>query len=631
MRKQPLILALMCLCAVFASQTRASMRFPSVEDTTSRANVSVRKLLMKADSLRLLYEFGKASDLCAQAASADKDSAFTASIEQASLLAHNGLKMLDFCSRPVVVAKEKFALSDFYLYYPLKDNAWRPVPNQLDSLGSGIFPGAMYIPSDAGTLYYSATDEDGIRNIYETERKDTVWTAPKLVNEQLTSSSDEIFPMLSPDGKSLYFSSKGLYGMGGYDLYESKWNPETGDWDIPVNMGFPYSSPFDDYLFVNTPDGRYSMFASNRETSRDSVCIYVLEYDSMPIRKSITDIRELRRLAALSPVNDPSRVDNASAVSGSISDNADTRRYSQMMTKVRSLRDSISSFNRILDNVRDKYATAPESEKEALAASILERELALPALQDSLSGAVSALQRIEMEFLASGVVIDADRIKAEADREVVGQTSGYAFSRTAMGPAPQLRIKALKKAFDYSFKVLPEGQFAEDNALPSGLVYQIQIFSMGTKATVKHLKGLSPVFSRTAGGRNVYYAGLFRKYNDVLSNLNKVKKAGFRTAFIVAFNDGKTVSVPKARQIEKTILTLYQIRVFPLDGLALSSAEMSAIRTATQADLSKVIEAGTLSFLIGPYDDKTEADGIVSTLKNAGIEKVSVEEVPREK
>ena len=59
-------------------------------------------------------------------------------------------------------------------------------------------------------------------------------------------------------------NSKGLYGMGGYDLYVSQWNSETGDWDVPVNMGFPYSSPYDDFLFINTEDGKYSIFASNR-------------------------------------------------------------------------------------------------------------------------------------------------------------------------------------------------------------------------------------------------------------------------------------------------------------------------------------------------------------------------------
>lgn len=137
-------------------------------------------------------------------------------------------------------------------------------PNQLDSLGGDGLARAIYVPDGAGDIYYSAKDEEGIRNIYCTHLSDSLWSVPALINERMTSSSDEIYPMLSPDGQSLYFASKGLYGMGGYDLYVSQWNKETGDWDVPVNMGFPYSSPYDDFLFVNTADGKYSIFASNR-------------------------------------------------------------------------------------------------------------------------------------------------------------------------------------------------------------------------------------------------------------------------------------------------------------------------------------------------------------------------------
>ena len=58
-----------------------------------------------------------------------------------------------------------------------------------------------------------------------------------------------------------HFASKGLYGVGGYDLYVSELDKETGDWSIPVNMGFPYSSPYNDFLLVNSEDGKYTFNA----------------------------------------------------------------------------------------------------------------------------------------------------------------------------------------------------------------------------------------------------------------------------------------------------------------------------------------------------------------------------------
>ena len=69
------------------------------------------------------------------------------------------------------------------------------------------------------------------------------------------------------------------------------------------------------------------------------------------------------------------------------------------------------------------------------------------------------------------------------------------------------------RKFDYSFMILPEGRFAEDNTLPEGLVYQIQIFTQSRKATLDDINGLSPVFEKlNPSGKYTYSAGLFRDY-----------------------------------------------------------------------------------------------------------------------
>ena len=267
-----------------------------------RADVNIAaQLFAQGDSLRKAYCFGAALDAYEAAAKEAADSLERQRCEDGAILAQNGLNMLGFCNKPVVVAREKFSLKDFFLYYPLPDRSWRPVPNALDTLGSGPV-NATWIPERASSLYFSAPDADGIRNLCRTQFADTVWTAPELLGEQLTSSGNEIFPMVSPDGQSLYFASDGLYGMGGYDLYVSHWNKEQREWDTPMNLGFPYSSPYDDFLFINSPDGKYSVFASNRGCAADSVFVYVLEYDSMPLRYNFDDAgEEIRTLAGLAP------------------------------------------------------------------------------------------------------------------------------------------------------------------------------------------------------------------------------------------------------------------------------------------------------------------------------------------
>ncbi len=580
------------------------------------AQAPVESLLAKADSARLAYDFPSALAFCQKAI--ELDSTARAKVEDMLIMVQNGRSMMDFCSQPVVVARQTFPLQDFFLFYPLANKGWRKTPNQLDSLGGNALARAVYIPEGAKDIYYSAADEDGIRNIYRTFLADSLWSAPMLINEQLTSSSDEIYPMLSPDGKSLYFASKGLYGMGGYDLYMSQWNEETKDWDVPVNMGFPYSSPYDDFLFINTEDGKYSIFASNRDCPKDSVCIYVLEYDGMPVRKAISDIKELRELSALVPAGDPSRMDNGSAVEDPGKTGDDTRRYIDKIKEVRALRDSVSRFNRELDGLRNEYSTAADDEKASLSEAIQAKELLLPGLNKALQASVKELQDIEMEFLANGIVIDASKLQAKADKEVVGASSGYTFSRNSYGPAPDLKMHKPKVKFDYSFKILQEGRFAESNDIPDGIVYQIQLFTQSRKATVADIKGLSPVFERTAGGsRYIYSAGVFRSYKDVLSNLNKVKKRGFRTAEIIAWQDGRSISVSAARKLESQ--RLYTVIIYPEKGQTLPDSAMEVIRNNSDKDLIKSMENGSVVFKVGPFEEKSDAEVLIEALKSAGI------------
>ena len=623
-KKKQIFAAAVALLAAVTAPAQAPDSLTVAADTLLPAPVpevvrTLDDILAEADALHRDYRFGQAADLFTEALRMAGDTLVRQGIEDRLLQAQNGRNMLGYCSQPSVVARQRFSLQDFFLYYPLKDRSWRPVPNQLDSLDGNGPVRAMYIPDDATELYYSAADAEGIHNIYRTHLQDTVWAVPELINETLTSSSDEIFPMLSPDGNSLYFSSKGLYGMGGYDLYVSRWNRETHDWETPVNLGFPYSSPADDFLFMNTPDGKYSLFASNRECARDSVWLYVLEYDGMPVRRALSDPEEVKVLSRLIPDNDPSRLDNRGAVAG-VDEDVDTRRYTEKMRQVRQLRDSIYAAGRSIDAARAKISGATDEERRALAEQILERETGVTALQDSLSKAVAELQKIEMDFLSSGVILDPDKVQREADREVVGASSGYAFSRKEMGGDIRMDILKPKPTFDYSFMILPEGRFAEDNTLPGGLVYQIQLFTTSTPATVKQLKGLSPVFSKMSTQlRYTYTVGVFRTYKDVLANLNKVKRQGFRNAFIVAFLDGASIPVAKARETEKNARPSYRIRITPADGNSLGDNTILSIRAMTSKDLSKETADGGTAYVLGPFDDRSEADRVLSSLRTIGL------------
>lgn len=582
--------------------------------------------MRRADMLREQYRFEEAVEAYLSASAmmpADslldaKDSIIKMDLSNRILMAENGLSMMDFVYVPTVVARHRFPIEEFFLYYPLPEGTWRKTPSQLDSTYHA-FSKASYVPDDAKEIYWSAEDKEGIRNIFRSEYQDTVWSVPSLLNEYMTSDSDEIYPMLSPDGSQLYFSSAGLHGIGGYDIYVSEKDPATGDWSVPVNMGFPYSSPADDFLFINTDDSEYSIFASNRDCPKDSVWVYVLDYDNMPVRRSITNPEELRNIARLEPAVSE---EVSSGVKADVPENVDTRRYMEKMSQVRSLRDSIDELGLDIEDAR------MSNDDEA----VLDGEFALVALQDSLAKVSAELQQIEMEFLFSGVVIDPDKLMAEADKEIVAQTADYVFTKNSFGKPLSLKMLDPVPEFDYSFKILEEGQFAEDQTLPKGLVYQIQMFTLSSKATIAKLKGLSPVFeNKTPTGKYIYRVGVFRTYADVLANLNSVKKLGFKSAFIVAFNDGKELTVAKARAVEaEKKAHLYEVRI-ETGSDDLDPAVASGIRQqASGKDIARVEkEDGTKRYVVGPFSDKETAENLAAFIRAMGGGTVSCVEIPQ--
>ena len=341
----------------------------------------------------------------------------------------------------------------------------------------------------------------------------------------------------------------------------------------------------------------------------------------MPVRRSVTDADELMVISKLEPASNAASP--SQNVKADIPENVDTRRYMELMSKVRTLNDSISLVGTMI------------AEKAAVGESVAEYEAALPRLRGSIREASEELQKIELEFLFSGVVIDPDKLMAEADKEIAGQDADYVFIKNDFGAPLALNMLDPEPEFDYSFKILDEAQFAEDNNLPSGLVYQIQMFTVSTKATLARLKGLSPVFeNKTPTGKYIYRVGLFRNYADVLANLNSVKKLGFKTAFIVAFNDGKELTVAKARALESELKkkkVFFEVRIS--NGGEMDAALTGGIRQqAGGKDIARVENAdGTIMYVVGPFADKDAADKLATFAKAMGVSSAECREVPQKK
>jgi hypothetical protein len=411
-----------------------------------------------------------------------------------------------------------------------------------------------------------------------------------------------------------------------YGEEHSDWDAEGNDWSPPVNMGFPYSSPANDFLLVPSLDGKYMLFASDRDCPDDSVRVYVLENESVPVRSAMTDPAMLRELSRLEPQTEVGNMDSGTEVKSDIPENVDTRRYMDKMAEIRQLRDSLLYYESTASLLREKYSIAEDpAEREKASEQILALEAKMPSVQSGLDVAMKQLQDIEMDFLFNGVVIDPEKLLVDAEREIVGENVGYAFYKMNIGESLSLRLMDPKPVFDYSFKVLDQAQVIKDTIRHEGVIYQIQILSSDRPTSIKSLKGLSPVFDKvTASGWHLYRVGLFKEYKDVLPHLNTVKRLGFRNAYIVGLVDGVEKKVAEVRLIEKQLKEqkpqLFQV-VVTVEG----ELDPTALTSIRQQIESRDIARTETGLVVGPFNDEEQAGAFADFITAMGYGLVEVQ------
>ena len=137
------------------------------------------------------------------------------------------------------------------------------------------------LSSDGKTLYFirSIRGQAALKNsdIYcTTLQEDGNWGPAVRLPNTINTPMEEESVLIHPDGKTLYFASKGHVGMGGSDLYMSR-KDAAGNWSIPVNLGYPINTSNDENSLMVSPDGEIAFFASDREGGFGDLDIYYFE------------------------------------------------------------------------------------------------------------------------------------------------------------------------------------------------------------------------------------------------------------------------------------------------------------------------------------------------------------------
>ena len=277
--------------------------------------------------------------------------------EIAPSISTDGSEMILSSNRPNGHKTNDVGNYDYDIYSStLLDNGWS-TPKKLDG------PINSTVDDISNCLYYDGTkmllhrDNAGQTDIYESKLNGLTWSEPKILNINISTVKNNeryacynedgwkiyycrdndsrengmevmfsgmqnkmkqdymIGTMVSSvnskfndgpiyihiDGETMYIASEGFDGMGGYDIFVSK--KLQGQWSTPVNMGYPINTPYDDFFFASTANGKFAYIASNRAGGKGGFDIYKVTFFG-PEKKPILETEDYLLGSVIMPVKD---------------------------------------------------------------------------------------------------------------------------------------------------------------------------------------------------------------------------------------------------------------------------------------------------------------------------------------
>lgn len=296
-----------------------------------------------------------------------------------------------------------------------------------------------YLNELGSRCYLTMQAADSTSMLYSCEQEDGQWTKP----EPLKGINDEQrfqalnYPFMMGDGLTLYFAAKSNDGLGGYDIYMTTFDSEAGHYLQPVNIGMPFNSEANDYMYAIDEYEDLGWFVTDRRQPKDKVCVYVFEpstsrqtYDEneytseqLASLAQIANIRqtwsdESRLQAALQRLQQVKKGAAARAKNGHVANSrqafvinddvtyynaADFRhpengqRYQRLLT----LRQQQQETALSLDKARNYYAKATPKERRQLSGEMMADEQKTAQLNTQIHELEKTIRNTENFFLTN--------------------------------------------------------------------------------------------------------------------------------------------------------------------------------------------------------------------------------------
>lgn len=287
----------------------------------------------------------------------------------------------------------------------------------------------VYINGFGNKCFYSEKSSDNTYKLFTRDKlNNSQWSAPQPV-EGLDIPFTEInYPYMTADGTTLYFAAKSEDGLGGYDIYVTSYDPESGKFLKAENVGLPFNSNKDDFLYVEDDTDGLAWFASNRRQPEGKVCIYTItlsatrqnynsDIDETTLRNyaAITSIKdtwsseESRQKAmeklqkARARMNVDKEKDNGSHINFVINDeveytdlnNFSSDKNRQLYQSILKKQQQLNDVKGQLEQLRLKYHSAEKSERDKLSVQILNAEKEQENLKQTIINETNSLRKSE--------------------------------------------------------------------------------------------------------------------------------------------------------------------------------------------------------------------------------------------
>lgn len=151
------------------------------------------------------------------------------------------------------------------------------VPQRVKGINTASWEGGCSITADGKTLYFCSDRPGGLggKDIYRaTLQEDKSWGNIENLGPNVNTASDEESPFIHADGINLFFSCNGRTSMGGYDIFQSRWDAAGGKFSEAQNLGHPINTPDDDLYYTLSANGNTGYYASGKKGGEGLKDIY---------------------------------------------------------------------------------------------------------------------------------------------------------------------------------------------------------------------------------------------------------------------------------------------------------------------------------------------------------------------